>query len=90
MEHKFLRLFKDGVWTGREDRMITLPNGDTVNMDDYAKEHGIDLPDSSIKHTKKAKKKEINIDIEETSYEDMEESLDGGHTEVDDRGDSEG
>jgi len=90
MEHKFLRLFKHGVWTGREDRMITLPNGDTVNMDDYAKEHGIDLPDSSIKPTKKAKKKEINIDIEETSYEDMAESLDDGHTEVDDRGDSEG
>ena len=90
MEHKFLRLFKDGVWTGRDDRMITLPNGDTVNMDDYAKEHGIDLPDGGKKHTKKAKKEEINIDIEETSYEDMEESHDGGHTEVDDRGDSEG
>ena len=90
MEHKFLRLFKNGVWTGNEDRMITLPNGDMVNMDDYAKEHGIDLPDSSIKHAKKAKKKEINIDIEETSYEDMEESFDTGHTDVDDRGDSEG
>ena len=90
MEHKFLRLFKDGVWTGREDRMITLPNGDSVNMDEYAAEHGIDLPDSGKKHTKKEKKQEINTDIEETRHEDMEESHDGGDSEVDDGGDSEG
>lgn len=79
MEHKFLRLFKDGVWTGREDRIIRV-NGEEHNMDEYAKEHGIVLPDS--KGGKKPKK-EINIDVEDKGYGDMEEQVDEGDSSVD-------
>jgi hypothetical protein len=79
MEHKFLRLFKDGVWTGREDRMIRI-DGEEHDMDVYAKKHGIVLPDS--KGGKKPKK-EINIDEQEESYGDMEEKIDEGDSSVD-------
>jgi hypothetical protein len=79
MEHKFLRLFKDGVWTGSQDRVIRI-DGVEHDMDEYAKEHGIVLPDS--KGGKKPKK-EINIDVEDKGYEDMEQQVDEGDSSVD-------
>ncbi len=77
MEHKFLKLFVNGVWT-RPDRTIKV-NGVEHDLDEYAKEHGIELPEG---------KKWINTDIEEP-HEDMERSHDSGDTEVDGDGDSE-
>ena len=73
MEHKFLSLFKDGKWTGNEDRTITV-NGGVHDLDDYAKQHGIDLPEG-----KKAKPK-INK-VEEKQDADMEQPLKTGDTE---------
>ena len=78
MEHKFLRLFRNGVWTGNADRSINI-NGEKHNLDEYAKEHGIELPEGE---------KWINTDIEEP-HEDMEQSHDSGDTEVDGDGNSE-
>ena len=77
MEHKFLKLFVNGVWT-RPDRTIKV-NGVEHDLDEYAKEHGIELPEG---------KKWINTDIEEP-HEDMERSHDSGDTDVDGDGDSE-
>jgi len=84
MEHKFLRLFRNGVWTGNPDRSISI-NGVKHDMDEYAKEHGIDLPSTA---SKPKVKKQINTDVEE-KHEDMERSHDSGDTEVDGDGDSE-
>ena len=88
-KHIWLRLYKNGVWAGREDRMVTLADGSEHNIDDLAKQHGFELPDSSTKAVKKSKKT-INTDVEEKRYEDMEGSHDDGDSEVDDRGNSEG
>ncbi len=79
-KHMFLRLYKDGVWHGRSDRVITV-DGVEHDLDEYAKEHGIELPDSSHK---KPKKEKVN------SYADMEQTLDSGDTEIDGVGDSKG
>jgi len=81
MEHKFMRLFVDGVWTGNADRSISI-NGLKHDMDEYAKQHGIELPDA------KKSKKTINKDVKE-KHEDMERSHDSRDTEVDGDGDSE-
>jgi len=91
MEHKWMRLYKEGVWTGSEDRMVTLKDGSRHSIDDLAKEHGLDLPDSGAKPKLKSKKT-INtvVDIQEKRHEDLEESHDDRDTEVDDGGDSEG
>ncbi len=77
MEHKFLKLFVNGVWT-RPDRTIKV-NGVEHDMDEYAQEHGIELPEGE---------KWINTDVEE-KHEDMEGSHDSRDTEVDGDGDSE-
>ena len=82
MTHKFLRLYVDGVWTGSPDRTIRV-DGVTHDLDEYAKAHGIDLPDA------KKSKKTINTDIEEELHEDMERSHDTGSTDIDGDGDSE-
>jgi len=83
MEHKFLRNFVDGVWTKESRDIVVLQEGEyvTVDMDEYAKEHGIDLPDS--KGYKKPKK-EINTttDIKEHEHGDMEQQNDEGDTDV--------
>ncbi len=79
MEHKWLKLFVDGVWTGNPDRTIRLNNGEVVDLDEYAKSKGIELPDAKQKH-----KKEVN------SYADMEQSHSDGHTEEYGDGDSQG
>ena len=79
MEHKWLKLFVDGVWTGNPDRTIRLNNGEVVDLDEYAKSKGIELPDAKQKH-----KKEVN------SYADMGQPLDEGHPEIDGDGDSQG
>jgi hypothetical protein len=81
MEHRFLNLFVDGVWTGNADRSISI-NGEKHDLDEYAKAHGIELPDA------KKSKKAINTDIEE-KHEDMERSHDSADTDVDGDGDSE-
>ena len=89
MKHKFLRNFDTyGVWT-KESRDIAVEVNGTiqvVNMDEYAKEHGIELPDSK-KHTKP--KKQVNIDIQEEEHADMGQPLDSEHTEIDGKRDSE-
>ena len=76
MQHKFMRLYINGEWTGNTDRAIRV-NGVTHDLDTYAKEHGIELPDA-----KKAKK-QINTtkDIQEEEYADMEQSHNSGDTE---------
>jgi len=81
MEHKFLKLYKDGVWTGRHDRKITV-EGVEHDLDDYAQAHGIELPDA-----KKSKKK-INIDKQDHSYGDMERQDHRSDKDVDGEGDS--
>lgn len=82
MQHKFLSLYKNGVWTGKPDRTITV-NGVKHDLDDYAKQHGIELPDS--KAPKKAKKSEEPVntieDVMEEDYADMEQQDDSGDTE---------
>jgi hypothetical protein len=62
MEHKWLRLYVDNVWTGREDRMVRI-NGQEHSIDDLAKHHGIELPDS------KKTKKQVNSN-EDIRYKD--------------------
>ncbi len=81
MKHRWLRKFDSkGVWHGNPDRTISV-DGRTHDLDEYAKLHGVELPDSKVKKEKKTKK-EVN------SYADMEQSLDKGHTEIDGDGDS--
>jgi hypothetical protein len=70
----------NGVWT-KSQRKINV-DGVEHDLDEYAKQHGIDLPDS------KKSKKQINTDIEE-KHEDMEQSLDSGDIEINGDGDSE-
>jgi len=76
MEHKILKLFKDGVWTGNPDRTITV-KGKTHDLDEWAKAQGIDLPDA-----KKTKNK-VN------SYADMGQTSDKGSIEESGDGTSE-
>tara|TARA_R110000803_G_scaffold4020_3_gene13773 strand:+ start:8630 stop:8902 length:273 start_codon:yes stop_codon:yes gene_type:complete len=90
MEHKFIRNFdKNGVWTkeSRDIRVKIKGEVQVVNMDDYAKEHGIELPDA--KATKKPAK-QVNIDIQEEQDADMEQQDDTRDIEIDGNGDSEG
>ena len=81
MEHRFMRLFVDGKWTGNEDRSIKV-QGEIHDLDDYAKEHGIELPDSK-KHKPKDIKKEVN------SNADMGQQDDSRDHQIDGDGDSE-
>jgi len=81
MIHKWMRNYDiNGVWT-KSQRKINV-DGVEHDLDEYAKQHGIDLPDG------KKSKKQINTDIEE-KHEDMEHSLDSGDIEIDGDGDSE-
>ena len=91
MEHKWMKLYKDGVWTGRADRMVTVADGSTHSIDDLAKQHGLDLPDAGVKPATKSKKT-INtvVDIQEKRDEDMGGTHDHRNTEEYDGGDSEG
>ena len=86
MEHRFLTLFVDGKWTGNPDRTIRI-KGEVHNMDEYAAENGIVLPDSK---PHKKHKKQINTDIEEKDNADMGQPSDGSDTELDGDGDSKG
>lgn len=47
MNPQWMRLFKGGVWTGNPDRTIRV-NGFVYDLDEYAKEQGITLPDWEI------------------------------------------
>lgn len=82
MEHKWMRLFVDGKWTGRDDRKVTLSDGSEHSIDDLAKKHGLELPEG------KKSKKQINKDIEE-KHGDMESSHDSADTEKHGDGNSE-
>jgi len=73
MEHRWLRNFDEtGRWTKHSRDIRIEVNGEiiTVDMDEYAEELGIELPDS--KWFKKKK------DIKVVKDEDMEETHDGG------------
>jgi hypothetical protein len=83
MEHRFLNIFENGVWP-RPDRIIKV-NGVEHDMDEYAKEHGITLPDSGAKPQKK-----INTDVKEKEHADMEHKDHSRDIEVDGNGNSEG
>ena len=51
MEHKWLKNFDaDGNWT-KPERVLHI-GGKVHDLDEYAKKHGIDLPDSKKKKTK--------------------------------------
>jgi len=82
MKHKFLRNFDaEGHWT-KPSRIITV-NGVEHDMDEYAKEHGIELPDSKSKKHKDIKK-EVN------THADMGKQDHSGDHKVDGKRDSEG
>jgi len=78
MNPVWLNKFRDGVWTGNADRTIVV-EGVSHDIDEYAKEHGIKLPESK-KQPKK--KKQVN------SYADMEQQDSGRDTTVDGTGSS--
>ena len=81
MKHKFLRNFDaEGNWT-KPSRIIRV-DGVEHDMDEYAKEHGIELPDSKSKKHKDVKK-EVN------THADMERKDHSGDHKVDGDGDSE-
>ena len=83
MKHNWLRLFdSEGNWHGSEDHTIRV-NGETHDVYKYAKAHGIELPG------KPKKQKQINTDIEEKSYGDLEQTLDSGSATEHGDGDSE-
>jgi hypothetical protein len=74
--HKVLKLYKNGVWQGKPDRTIML-NGVKHDLDEWASQNNIDLPDA-----KKSKKKvNIDTDIKEERYGSLEQEHDEGHTE---------
>ena len=82
MEHKFLRNFNaEGKWT-KPSRTIRI-HGVEHDMDEYAKEHGIKLPDSKSKQHKDIKK-EVNTNA------DMGQQDHSRDTEISRDGDSEG
>lgn len=67
MKHKWLKLFDaDGNWTGTSRNITIEVKGKivTVDMDEYAKENGIILPDSK-KQPKHKTKVNSNEDIRE-------------------------
>ena len=74
----------EGKWT-KAERIISV-DGVQHDLDDYAKQHGIELPDSK----KSKSKKQVNIDIKDEDYADLGQSHDSGHSEIDGDGDSEG
>ena len=80
MAFNHMKHYTDGVWQGRKDRVITI-KGVEHNLDEYAKENGIVLPDSK---GSKNPKKEINTtkDIEDKGYGDMEQQESSGDTDV--------
>lgn len=80
MEHKFLNVFVDGVWP-RPERKIKV-DGVEYDMDEYAKEHGIELPDAKSKKHKDIKK-EVNTNA------DMGKQDHSGDTKIDGEGNSE-
>ena len=85
MEHKWMRLFVNGEWTGREDRKVTLSDGSEHSIDDLAKKHGIELP------SKPSKPNKINTDIDiEKKDGNMGQPHDVASAEEHGNGDSEG
>lgn len=80
MEHKFLRNYDlEGKWT-KPTRIIRI-SGVEHDLDEYAKEHGIELPDAKSKKHKDIKK-EVNTNA------DMGHKDDSRDTKVDGSGNS--
>ena len=71
----------EGNYHGPQDHKIHV-DGEEHDLYEYAKKHGIDLPN------KKSSKK-INKDIEEKDYADLESTFSGGSVEEHGDGDSE-
>ena len=72
MKHKWLKLFDaDGNWTGTSRNITIEVKGKivTVDMDEYAKDNGITLPDS-----KKQQKQKLKVN----SNEDIRQQDDDG------------
>ena len=88
MKHNWLRLFdSEGNWQGSPDHKIRV-NGEEHDVFEYAKKHGIEIPNKPNAPIEPNKKKQINIDEEEQSYGDMEQAQDPGSVEEHGDGDS--
>jgi hypothetical protein len=74
--HKVLRLYKNGKWQGNPDRTIVL-DGVKHNLDEWAENNNIDLPDAK-KHKKQVNTKK-DKDLKEKSYGSMEQEHHEGH-----------
>jgi len=78
MEHKWLKNFNEyGVWTKPTRNIRIEVNGEivVVDMDEYAEENGIELPDKKFHVKKKDIKVKKDEDMGETHPEgDSEES----------------
>ena len=68
---------ESGKWIGSSDRMIRF-NNQSISIDEYAEQHGIQLPEPKIS---KKSVKQVNIDIEEKEHADMGQQDDSGDTE---------
>jgi hypothetical protein len=89
MKHNWLRLFdSEGNWHGAPDHTIRI-NGETHDVYEYAKKHGIQIPTAPNTPNKPKKTKKVNIDIEENSYGDMEQTHSSESVEEHGDGDSE-
>jgi len=84
LPQKWAQYYVNGVWT-LPTRDIRI-DGVWTTLDDFAKEHNVDLPDG--KHKTKPKK-QINTDIEEKGYGDMEQTYSSTSVEEHGDGDSE-
>lgn len=86
LPEQWARHYVKGVWT-QPTRDIRV-DGVWTTIDEYAEKHGISLPDSNVK-TKSKKQKQINTDIEEKGYGDMEQTYSSTSVEEHGDGDSE-
>jgi hypothetical protein len=83
LENSMIRIEKlfdaSGKWLGNKDRSM-LVAGKWTTVDEYAEEHGIELPE--VKTSKKPAK-QVNIDIEEKANADMGQSQHERSSKVD-------
>jgi len=77
----------NGVWT-KDSYDVTI-GGKTYDFRDLAKSYGIELPTAPNTPNKPKKTKKVNIDIEENSYGDMEQTHSSESVEEHGDGDSE-
>jgi len=80
MKHNWLRLFDvNGKWTLPERKIVV--GGVEHDLDEYAKQHGVELPDANhtkptnlTKHTKPTKKADIEVNIDGDMGQTQDES----------------